>query len=449
VQLAPGKTASLEIVLPEAMMPKVQVGDSIPAWWLDLDAGVWREDGVGVVQASMAEPGKLAWVAQVTHFTWWNCDAPWTNKNCFIVPVHAPDGNAIGTGQTVGAAGVSYQGTSIPAVTDASGKACVNIMLGGTVTVFVGPSAAPYASVMVTGSGPAGDCAGNGAACTVLDPPLTLPFNSVCTAGEQSACSSYSGPPGTLGVGICKAGTQTCNATGTGWTDCSQSEVLPRPESCATPDDDDCDGLVNEEGNDCTCTPGTTVPCYTGPTGTIGVGLCHGGSRTCASDGKGYGPCTGQVVPTAEVGCQCGDGTLDPRESCDDGNRMDGDACPATCLRSVKKIRMGGAHVCALLTDNRLKCWGGNDDGELGLGDTNDRGDEPSEMGDYLPAVDIGAGAMVTAIDAAGASSCVLLNGGRMKCWGLNSYGQLGLGDTNNRGDNPGEMGDNLPFIAP
>ena len=30
---------------------------------------------------------------------------------------------------------------------------------------------------------------------------------------------------------------------------------------------------------------------------------------------------------------------------------------------------------------------------------------------------------------------------GSFKCWGVNQYGQLGLGDTNNRGDGRGEMG--------
>ena len=48
-------------------------------------------------------------------------------------------------------------------------------------------------------------------------------------------------------------------------------------------------------------------------------------------------------------------------------------------------------------------------------------------------------------ITAGSAHSCFMLDNGSVKCWGENNYGQLGLGDTNNRGDNASEMGDNLP----
>lgn len=62
-----------------------------------------------------------------------------------------------------------------------------------------------------------------------------------CTPGEKREC--YSGPDGTKGQGICKAGEQTCNGDGTAFGDCD-GEQLPKPEDCATPVDDDCDGLA-------------------------------------------------------------------------------------------------------------------------------------------------------------------------------------------------------------
>ena len=42
----------------------------------------------------------------------------------------------------------------------------------------------------------------------------------------------------------------------------------------------------------------------------------------------------------------------------------------------------------------------------------------------------------------------VLLDNGTVKCWGHNNYGQLGYEDTEDRGDEPGEMGDNLPYVS-
>jgi alpha-tubulin suppressor-like RCC1 family protein len=44
----------------------------------------------------------------------------------------------------------------------------------------------------------------------------------------------------------------------------------------------------------------------------------------------------------------------------------------------------GGEHTCAALADGALKCWGYNDSGQLGTGDTDYRGVTPNEMGDAL-----------------------------------------------------------------
>eukprot|EP00971_Amphidinium_carterae_P334786 6470258-Amphidinium_carterae.1 len=43
--------------------------------------------------------------------------------------------------------------------------------------------------------------------------------------------------------------------------------------------------------------------------------------------------------------------------------------------------------------------------------------------------------------------ACVLLDDGSLKCFGFNLYGQLGYGDTSDRGDGPNEMGDKLPLV--
>ncbi|MCS6799370.1 MAG: RCC1 domain-containing protein, partial [Myxococcota bacterium] len=36
-------------------------------------------------------------------------------------------------------------------------------------------------------------------------------------------------------------------------------------------------------------------------------------------------------------------------------------------------VEAGGYHTCAVRTDGSLWCWGGNSNGQLGLGDTMNR----------------------------------------------------------------------------
>jgi hypothetical protein len=104
----------------------------------------------------------------------------------------------------------------------------------------------------------------------------------------------------------------------------------------------------------------------------------------------------------------------------------------------------GQAHTCALLDNQQLKCWGGNG-GRLGLGDAVTRGDGPGEMGDSLPAVNLGTGRTASAIGSGfGVHVCASLDDGQFKCWGGNNNGELGLGDTLTRGASPGQMGDAL-----
>ncbi len=48
------------------------------------------------------------------------------------------------------------------------------------------------------------------------------------------------------------------------------------------------------------CAPASIAPCYDGPPGTEGHGLCQAGAKTCNAEGTAYGPCVGEVTPNPE-----------------------------------------------------------------------------------------------------------------------------------------------------
>lgn len=73
-----------------------------------------------------------------------------------------------------------------------------------------------------------------------------------------------------------------------------------------------------------------------------------------------------------------------------------------------------------------VKYWGRNDDGQLCDGNTDSYGDGPSEMGDALPAIDLGGVATSIAVGSHG-SACALLSNGAVKYWGANRSGELGF----------------------
>lgn len=115
----------------------------------------------------------------------------------------------------------------------------------------------------------------------------------------------------------------------------------------------------------------------------------------------------------------------------------------ATDLVSVTNSSNG---YCGLFSSGRVKCWGAGRP-TLGLGDLENRGDDLAEMGDSLPYLDLGTD--VHAVGLAGRSSqtCIWADDGRIKCWGHNRLAQLGTPPSDPIGDDPGEMGDALPFV--
>ena len=134
-----------------------------------------------------------------------------------------------------------------------------------------------------------------------------------------------------------------------------------------------------------------------------------------------------------------------------------GDALPFVLLgdgRTAVQVSAGPATTCAVLDDLSTKCWGHNAHGELGLGDTVDRGSTPESMGNLLPTIDLGADPYGTnhfpvEMTAGLDHTCVRLEDGSVRCWGKNTNGELGIGSSgNNIGDAPGEMGAQLDGLA-
>jgi cysteine-rich repeat protein len=145
------------------------------------------------------------------------------------------------------------------------------------------------------------------------------------------------------------------------------------------------------------------------------------------------------VVTTDDVRCwgsnsngQLGYGNLMNRG--DQPNEMP--TPPISINGTAAIIATGGGHTCVVLDDGVTRCWGANNDGQLGYGNTTQIGDGPGEM----PASAVNVGGVPIQISLGGGYSCAVVENGNVHCWGGNPLGSLGQGNTADRGDNPGEM---------
>ena len=102
--------------------------------------------------------------------------------------------------------------------------------------------------------------------------------------------------------------------------------------------------------------------------------------------------------------------------------------------RTAKAITTGGAHSCALLDDNRVRCWGSGFNGQLGYGNLLNIGND--ETPDTVGPVKLGEGRTARAITAGDSHTCALLDDGAVRCWGFGANGQLGYGNADSIGDN-------------
>jgi alpha-tubulin suppressor-like RCC1 family protein len=121
-----------------------------------------------------------------------------------------------------------------------------------------------------------------------------------------------------------------------------------------------------------------------------------------------------------------------------------GDQMPLVNLGSGQQALQAGfgdRHQCALLAGGVIRCWGTNDAGQIG------RPQSCAMVGDTVAPVDLGPGFFAVVIATGGVHTCAISLSGRVKCWGSNGSGQLGLGDILPRGLNAAEMGNALPIV--
>lgn len=117
---------------------------------------------------------------------------------------------------------------------------------------------------------------------------------NACPDGQACVGGECTPSPDLCGNGTLDAGEQ-CDGTNLGGGTCLSLGFAGGTLACAP----DC----TYDTSNCTqpeCSPGETQPCYSGPVGTEDVGVCHGGSKTCQSNGT-FGPCVGEVTPSQEV----------------------------------------------------------------------------------------------------------------------------------------------------
>ena len=101
-----------------------------------------------------------------------------------------------------------------------------------------------------------------------------------------------------------------------------------------------------------------------------------------------------------------------------------------TPLRNIVQISAGGNHTCAVNVDKELKCWGSNDFGQLGVGEK-----EVALYPTFVlsrPGLTTSL-QNVEQVSAGLISTCALLTSGEVKCWGSNEHGRLGNGNTDSQ----------------
>ena len=153
---------------------------------------------------------------------------------------------------------------------------------------------------------------------------------------------------------------------------------------------------------------------------TIGIGNDH----ACALTNDGHVKCWGNERTGA-----LGNGKQGKHNSLSAPVDVHTSSANSSPLGNIKTISSGVSHTCALTTRGNVKCWGRNEDGQLGSR-VSFQSLVPVNV--HTSAIDSTPLGNIKAIISGGNYVCALTNDGHVKCWGQGESGVLGNGKENN-----------------
>ncbi|PKN20156.1 MAG: hypothetical protein CVU65_17705 [Deltaproteobacteria bacterium HGW-Deltaproteobacteria-22] len=257
------------------------------------------------------------------------------------------------------------------------------------------------------------DCTLDLTVCTGTcgDGIIQTAFSEQCEGEDLGghSCAELNLGGGTLACTAgCRLDASGCELSGT----CGDGAVNDLEEAC---DGDDlagrtCQDMGQYEG---------TLAC---------TDLCQWDMTGCG------GACGDDVLQADHETC---DGTDLGTATCRESGRFSGElACDDTCAldaagcADAASVTGGYIHTCARLTDGAIRCWGVNNNSQLGTGDASEH-TTPAQVHGLLGGTE--------AVASGNSFACALRSDGRVVCWGANDFGQLGYG-TLNQGEIPVEV---------
>jgi alpha-tubulin suppressor-like RCC1 family protein len=258
-----------------------------------------------------------------------------------------------------------------------------------------------------------------------------------CSSAEKPLCWNQVGPKGSnrlVAVGDLPVGDPDCPAGGSKLTvgvdtnanaELDAAEVAGFAYVC-----NDAPGAAGPEGGVASGGAAATGPVITTtslPGATLGTAYTATLTATSVTGSATWSISRGSLPAGLSMaadgtiaGTPSADGTFTVVVTALDGSGIRGTATLSLTVKAVvRSVSAGYRHTCVVLNNGRVKCWGVNALGQLGDGTTTDS---------FAPVQVLGV-TNAKAVAASQMSTCALLDTGAVVCWGDNSGGQLGTGN--------------------